>query len=159
MSENFSPESLPPAAALGVGDEIPPIVREMGWDQILKFNRYVTGGKDTKNIHTDDETARKAGLPRALATGRHPVSFISEHLIDWFGAGFVAGGEIDVAFVKPIFPGDTVTVVAKVKEIVSENEKRRVLLDISLVNQEGVSVTVGSASGLVDASASGPGDG
>ena len=92
--------NLPAPGSLGPGDEIPPVSHEMGWEQIRKYNRYVTGGKDTKNIHTDDEAARKAGLPRAVATGRHPVSFISEHLIDLFGAGFIAGGEIEVAFIS-----------------------------------------------------------
>ncbi len=139
----------PLAQGFTAGDQIPEVSREVGWEQILKYNRYVTGGKDTKNIHTDDETARKAGLPRAVATGRHPVSFISEHLVDLFGEGFVSGGEIDVAFVKPIFPGDTVTVTAEVREILPEGDRRRVVLDLSMVNQEGVPVTVGTASGLV----------
>ena len=141
--------NLPAPGSLGPGDEIPPVSHEMGWERIRKYNRYVTGGKDTKNSHPDDETARKAGLPRAVATGRHPVSFISEHLIDLFGAGFIAGGEIEVAFVKPIFPGDTVSVTAKVKEIVPEEEGARLILEVALVNQEGVTVTVGTASGLL----------
>ncbi len=141
--------NLPAPGSLGPGDEVPPVSHEVGRDQILKYNRYVTGGKDTKNIHTDDETARKAGLPRAIATGRHPVSFIAEHLIDLFGAGFVAGGEIDVAFVKPIIPGDTLSVTARVKEKIPEGDGTRVVLDVALVNQEGVTVTVGTASGLV----------
>ncbi len=141
--------NLPAPGSLGPGDEIPPVSHEMGWERIRKYNRYVTGGKDTKNIHTDDATARKAGLPRAVATGRHPISFISEHLIDLFGAGFIAGGEIEVAFVKPIFPGDTVSVTAKVKEIVPEEEGARLILEVALVNQEGVTVTVGTASGLL----------
>jgi acyl dehydratase len=139
----------PLAESFAAGDKIPEISREVGWDQILKYNRYVSGGKDTKNIHTDDGIARKAGLPRALATGRHPVSFISEHLVDLFGMGFVSGGEIDVAFVKPIFPGDTVTITAEVREILPEGARRRVVLDLLMVNQEGVPVTVGTASGLV----------
>ncbi len=140
--------NLPATGVLGPGDEIPPVLREMGWEQIIKYNRYVTGGKDTKNIHTDDETARKAGLARAIATGRHPVSFIAEHLTELFGAGFVAGGEIDVAFVKPIIPGDTLSVTAMVKEKIPEGDKTRMILDVALVNQEGISVTVGTASGL-----------
>ena len=116
--------NLPKPESLGTGDAIPLVSKKVGWDQIHQFNRYVTGGKDTKNIHTDDETARKAGLPRAVATGRHPVSFISEHLIDLFGRGFVEGGAIDVAFVKPIFPGDTVRVTAKVRRRFRKETRR-----------------------------------
>ena len=149
MTGNVSRENLPPAGDLAPGDKIPGAARTVGREQILKYNRYVTGGEDTLNIHTDDETARRAGLPRAIATGRHPVSFISEHLVDLFGVGFCAGGEIDVAFVKPIFPGDILTLTAEVREILPEGDGRRVVLDVALVNQEGAPVTVGSASGLV----------
>ncbi len=139
---------LPSPSDLEAGQEIPAAVFEIGREEILKFNRYVTGGKDTKNIHTDDETARRAGLPRALATGRHPVCFITERMVDLFGTGFLSGGEIDVAFVKPIFPGDTVRVTAKVKEKRKENGKVRLVLDVSLVNQDDTPVTVGTASGI-----------
>ncbi len=156
MTANDSRGSLPSAGGLAPGDKIPGIDRKIGREQILKYNRYVSGGKDTLNIHTDDETARRAGLPRAIATGRHPVSFISEHLVDLFGMGFCAGGEIDVAFVKPIFPGDILTLTAEVREILPPGDGagvggRRVVLDVALVNQEGITVTVGTASGLVDA--------
>jgi acyl dehydratase len=70
--------------------------------------------------------------------------------------GFCAGGEIDVAFVKPIFPGDILTLTAEVREILPPGDGagvggRRVVLDVALVNQEGITVTVGTASGLVDA--------
>ena len=99
-----------------IGDALPERTHKVDWEDILKFNRYVTGGVDTKNIHTDDEVARKAGLPRAVATGRHPVSFITELMVDHLGMGFITGGEIDVSFVKPIFPGDVLTLSATLKE-------------------------------------------
>ena len=54
-----------------------------------------------------------------------------------------------MAFVKPIFPGDTLNVTAKVRERVPEGDKTRLILDVALVNQEGVAVTVGTASGLI----------
>ena len=65
--------NLPKPESLGTGDAIPPVSKEVGWDQIRQYNRYVTGGKDTKNIHTDDETARKAGLP-SLFGHRHEAA-------------------------------------------------------------------------------------
>jgi len=122
-------EKLPNPEDLMAGDKIPGTVHELGREEIRTYNRYVTGGKDTLNIHTDDETARRAGLPRAVATGRHAVSFISERLVDIFGAGFLSGGEIDVAFVKPIFPGDAVRVEIKVSEIRAEAGGRVAILD------------------------------
>ena len=139
-------EKIPSPGELKVGEKIIGTIHELGREEIRRYNRYVTGGEDTLNIHTDDETARRAGLPRAVATGRHPVSFISERLVDIFGFGFLMGGEIDVAFVKPIFPNDTVHIEITVREIRSEVTGTRALLDISLVNQDSIPVTVGTAS-------------
>ena len=127
------------------GDALPERTHEVDWEDILKFNRYVTGGVDTKNIHTDDEVARKAGLPRAVATGRHPVSFITELMVDHLGFGFITGGEIDVSFVKPIFPGDVLTLKAVLKEKTLDDGATRYLFDVSLTNQGGAAVTVGTA--------------
>jgi len=139
-------KKFPSPGELKAGEKILGAIHELGREEIQRYNRYVTGGKDTLNIHTDDETARRAGLPRAVATGRHPVSFISESLVDIFGSGFLTGGKIDVAFVKPIFPDDAVHVEITVREIRSEATGKRTLLDISLVNQDGILVTVGTAS-------------
>ena len=127
------------------GDALPERTHEVDWEDILKFNRYVTGGVDTKNIHTDDEVARKAGLPRAVATGRHPVSFITELMVDHLGFGFITGGEVDVSFVKPIFPGDVLTLKAVLKEKTLDQGATHYLFDVSLTNQDGAAVTVGTA--------------
>ena len=132
---------------MNIGDTLPERTHKVDWEDILKFNRYVTGGVDTKNIHTDDEVARKAGLPRALATGRHPVSFITELMVDYLGMGFITSGEIDVSFVKPIFPGDVLTLKAVLREKTPENGAMRYLFDVSLVNQDGAAVTIGIAGG------------
>ena len=130
------------------GDALPERTHKVDWEDILKFNRYVTGGVDTKNIHTDDEVARKAGLPRAVATGRHPVSFITELMVDHLGIGFITGGEIDVSFVKPIFPGDVLALKAVLKEKTPGGDATHYLFDVSLTNQDGAAVTVGTAGGL-----------
>ena len=133
-----------------IGDALPSRTHEVAWEDILKFNRYVTGGLDTKNIHTDDEVARKAGLPRAVATGRHPVSFITELMVDHVGMGFITDGEIDVSFVKPIFPGDVLSLSATLKEKKQENGQARYLFQVSLTNQDGAAVTLGTAGGRIN---------
>ena len=130
---------------MDIGDALPERTHGVDWEDILKFNRYVTGGVDTKNIHTDDEVARKAGLPRAVATGRHPVSFITELMVDHLGFGFITGGEVDVSFVKPIFPGDILTLKAVLREKTLDQGATHYLFDVSLTNQDGAAVTVGTA--------------
>ncbi len=135
---------------LDIGDEIDPVTYEITQEKINIYSRYVFHGKDTKNIHTDDEIARSAGLPRALAQGRYPVGYISERMMDFFGQGWVQGGKIEVSLVKGIFPGDTITVKGIITEKIPEGDAVRLVLDVWLENQAGEPATAGIASGLVE---------
>lgn len=134
---------------LEIGFEIKARSYEITQEKIDIYSRRVFGGKDTKNIHTDDETARRAGLPGAVAQGRYPIGYLSEVLLDFFEKGWVQGGQLEVSLVKPIFPGDRITIRGRVKEKIPEGEKTRILLEIWLENQRGEKTTLGTASGLV----------
>ncbi len=134
---------------LPIGHEIEPLDYAITPEKIARYSRFVFYGKDTKNIHTDDEAAHRAGLPRALAQGRYPVAYISERLMEFFGLGWLQGGRMDVAMVKGIYPGDTVTVKGVVTGSEAEGSGVRLTLDVWLENQDGEKVTVGTASGLV----------
>jgi len=129
---------------------------EITQEKINVYSRYVFHGKDTKNIHTDDETAKRAGLPRALAQGRYPIGYISEVMLEFFGEGWIRGGKMDVALVKGIFPGDTITVKGKITEKIQEGDATRLILDVWLENQAGEKATAGTASGIVNAGAKKP---
>ena len=135
---------------LEVGSNIEPRVHEITQEKINNYSRYAFHGKDTKNIHTDDEVARKAGMPRALAQGRYPVGYLSEYLLAFFERGWIQGGRLEVSLVKPIFPGDMITIRGVVSEKIQEGKLTRIMLDIWLENQNGEKATVGTASGLVE---------
>jgi acyl dehydratase len=135
---------------LPIGHEIEPIRYDITQEKINIYSRYVFHGKDTKNIHTDDEVARKAGLPRALAQGRYPIGYISERMMDFFGKGWVQGGKLEVSLVKGIFPGDIITVKGVLTDKIPEGDAIRLVLDVCLENQHGEPATSGVASGLVD---------
>ncbi len=139
---------------LPVGFEIDPVVWTITREKIAVYSRYVFNGRDTRNIHTDDEVAKRAGLPRAVAQGRYPISYLSERAMAFFGRGWACGGKIDVVLVKLIFPGDTITVRGVIREKVPEGSNTRLVLDIWLENQDGVRVTTGTASGVVGSVAS-----
>jgi acyl dehydratase len=131
--------------SINYNESLDPSSYKIGRLEIKKFNRLVTGGKDTLNIHTDDEVAQKAGLPRAVATGRHPVCFIAEEMTKIFGKGFIENGNLDVKFIKPIFPGDTISI-----EFIpnSKVESEKFIFDVSIRNQNGETVTKGVASAI-----------
>jgi acyl dehydratase len=134
---------------LAIGYALEPISYDITQEKINTYSRYVFHGKDTKNIHTDDEVARQAGLPRALAQGRYPIAYISERMLEFFGQGWVQGGKLDVTLVKGVYPGDTLTVKGVVTQKIPEGNAMRLVLDVWLENQTGEPATTGTASGLV----------
>ena len=131
--------------SINYNESLDPSSYKIGRLEIKKFNRLVTGGKDTLNIHTDDEVAQKAGHPRAVATGRHPVCFIAEEMTKIFGKGFIENGNLDVKFIKPIFPGDTISIEFSPN---SKVESEKFIFDVSIRNQNGETVTKGVASAI-----------
>ena len=131
--------------SINYNESLDPSSYKIGRLEIKKFNRLVTGGKDTLNIHTDDEVAQKAGLPRAVATGRHAVCFIAEEMTKIFGKGFIENGNLDVKFIKPIFPGDTISIEFSPN---SKVESEKFIFDVSIRNQNGETVTKGVASAI-----------
>ena len=136
---------------LAIGYEIEPLIYDITQEKINRYSRYVFDGKDTKNIHTDDEVARRAGLPRALAQGRYPVAYVSERMLAFFGQGWLQGGKLDVTLRQGIFPGDTLTVKGVIIDKIPEGDTIRLVLEVCLENQAGEHATVGVASGLVPA--------
>ena len=135
--------------SFGIGTRLEPVSYRVTSERIAIYSRYVCGGRDTHNIHTDDDVARRAGLPRAVAQGRYPIGYLSERALAFFGRGWLAGGKLDVTLVKPIYAGDAVTVHGRVIDRLPETEATRVVLEIWLENQAGERVTAGTASGLV----------
>ena len=136
-------------AGLDIGHEIEPVTYDITQEKINIYSRRVFNGRDTKNIHTDDDVARRAGLPRALAQGRYPIAYMSERMLAFFGTGWIQGGKLDVTLVKGIFPGDTITVKGVITEKSLEAGAVRLVLDVWLENQHGEQATAGVASGLV----------
>ena len=142
-----------PLVPFEVGSSLEPVGYAITPERIAIYSRYVFDGRDTRNIHTDDDVARGAGLPRAAAQGRYPIGYLSERALAYFGRGWLEGGRLDVTLVKPIFAGDSITVHGTVIERVPEEDSTRVVLEIWLENQRGERVTDGTASGLVSAAA------
>ncbi|MCC7083057.1 MAG: MaoC family dehydratase [Burkholderiales bacterium] len=132
-----------------IGREIDPASYSITRESIARYSRYVFDGRDTRNIHTDDEIARRAGLPGAVAQGRYPIGYMSERAFALFGRGWIEGGHIDVTLVRPIFPGDTVTVRGVITAIEPLVGASRLVLEMYLENQDGLRVTTGTVSGII----------
>jgi acyl dehydratase len=133
----------PRTAEAQVGEELPALTKPIGQRQIDCYS-----GVRPNSIHTDPEWARKKGFRAPLAQAMMSTAYVSQLMVQFCGAGFVKGGKMSVAFIKPVVVGDTLTVHGTVKSRETEGDKTRVTVEVWCENQDGVKTMVGTASGL-----------
>lgn len=134
---------MPVTEAIAVGQELPALVKELSQRRIDVYS-----GVRPRSIHTDEAWAHKKGFRTTLAQGMMSTAFVSEMMTRFLGAGFVKGGTLSMAFVKPVYAGDRITVHGVVKETRPEGAGTRVVVEVWCQNQDGEKTAVGTASGL-----------
>ena len=129
---------------IAIGQELPKLVKEIGQRKIDAYSTV-----RARSIHTDEEWARKKGFRAPLAQGMMSTAYVSEMMTNFLGEGFVKGGTLSMAFLQPVYAGDTLTVHGVVKEKRAEGEATRVVVEVWCENQEGERTAAGTASGLL----------
>ena len=132
------------ASVPAVGHELPSLDKELTQRHIDAYS-----GVRTRSIHTDEAWARRKGFRTTLAQGMMSTAYVSEMMTRFFGAGFVRGGTMSMAFVQPVYAGDWLTVRGVVKELRAESGGTRVVVDVWCENQHGQKTAVGTASGVL----------
>ena len=85
-----------------------------------------------------------------MASGRMSVSFAVECLRRFFGDEiFNRSGMVDLRNLRPVRAGDTITISAKVTELKREANGQRVIVEVSIRNQNGDTTSAGSGSAIV----------
>lgn len=90
--------------------------RRYAVDQPL-VDRYAEVSTDRNPLHIDPAFGATTHFGRTIAHGFMTLAFLSDALTHAFGMRWVQGGELDVAFVAPVFPGDTVEVTLQVETV------------------------------------------
>jgi acyl dehydratase len=134
------------AEAVAVGQELPSLVKEMSQRRIDVYS-----GVRPRSIHTDEGWAHQKGFRTTLAQGMMSTAFASEMMTRLLGEGFVRGGTLTMAFIKPVYAGDRLTVHGVVKETRPEGARTRVVVEVWCQNQHGEKTAAGTASGLTPA--------
>src|SRR2546427_7915894 len=129
---------------IAVGQELPPLEKALTQRHIDPYS-----GVRTRSIHTDEAGGRQKGFRTTLAQGMMSTAYVSEMMTRLLGAGFIKGGTMGVAFVKPVYAGDRLTVRGVVKEVRPEKDGTRVVVEVWCENQRRQKTAVGSASGLL----------
>ena len=126
-----------------IGDKLPTLEKEISQRKIDAYS-----GVRALSIHTDEAWARAKGFRTCLAQGMMSTAYVSEMMARLLGAGFVKGGTLSMAFIKPVYAGDRLTVHGVVKERRPEGAGTRVVVEVWCQNQHGEKTAVGTASGL-----------
>jgi len=131
------------------GDDITPLVKEMTQEAINLFEG--SAGNTGPSQFTDEEAAKEVlGTEGTVASGRMSLTFAIEMMRRHFGADvFNHTGTVDLRFLRPVRPGDTVTFSGKVSATTKEANGSRVSVDIEVKNQKGDTTGVGQGSAIV----------
>ena len=130
------------ASNLKVGDtHTARLVEDLKRTQIVQ---YAGASGDYNPLHTDEPFARDvAGYPGVFAHGMLTMGLTGRALTDWVGDGRLL--EYGVRFTAQVWPGDTLTVTATVREIGSRDGVPVALIDIVTTNSRGETVVTGTA--------------
>jgi len=112
--------------AVSLGQELPQLVKEIPQRKIDAYS-----GVRPNSIHSDEAWARKKGFPAPLAQAMMSTAYVSELMTRFVGAGFVKGGTMSMAFIKPVLAGDRLTVHGVVKEKHPDGDRTRVVVGSS----------------------------
>ncbi|HEY7724708.1 MAG TPA: MaoC/PaaZ C-terminal domain-containing protein [Anaeromyxobacteraceae bacterium] len=96
--------------AVKVGDEIPPLVKPPV-DRV-QIARYAGASGDYNPLCVDEQFAKSAGFPSALAHGMIGMGFLAELAADWLRGARLR--RFQARFVKIVWPGDVLTARGRV---------------------------------------------
>ena len=132
-----------------VGEPVPPLSKTMTQEAINLFEK--SGGKTGPSQFTDEQTARETlGTKGTVASGRMSLTFATELLRRYFGSDvYNRGGMVELRFLRPVRPGDTVTFTGSVTAITKVMNGGRVAVDITGTNQKGDVTAVGAGACIV----------
>jgi acyl dehydratase len=132
-----------------VGDQVTSLSKTMSQEAINLFEK--SGGKTGPSQFTDEATARETlGTKGTVASGRMSLTFATEMLRRYFGPEvYNRGGMVELRFLRPVRPGDTVTFTGSVTAITKVTNGGRVAVDVTATNQKGDVTAVGTGACIV----------
>ena len=131
-------------SATTVGQKLPSLVKDVSQRRIDVYS-----GVKPRSIHSDEAWARQKGFRTCLAQGMMSTAYMSQMMVKLLGPGFARGGTMSMAFIKPVYAGDRLSVHGVIKDRQPEGGATRVVVEVWVENQHGEKTAVGHATGLV----------
>jgi acyl dehydratase len=123
------------------GVELPK--RTFGPVTLTDIVRYQGASGDMNPMHHDDALARSAGYPEAFGVGMLNAGYLATYCTDIFGTDTVR--RFRTRFHGLVWRGETLVATGHVQDVLSEDGRRRVVVDLALATEEGRVVVDGSA--------------
>ena len=112
-------------------------------EEVLEFARKY----DPQPFHLSDEEAAKTHFGRLAASGWHTcamtMAVIARHVVETEQAGLGSPGVDELRWLKPVYPGDTISVAGKIIEKTPSRSKPDLgsfRTQTTVTNQDGVPV-------------------
>jgi len=126
--------------AVQVGDTLGPEELFLSKDQVRTYAR--TCGMDVPRF-TDDEGARKEGLPGMIAPGNMSLGMLSRLVTDWIGTSGARLARLGTTYRQPVQPGNTFVLSGFVTHV--EPADKRVEIDVWIETDEADRLVIGTA--------------
>ena len=133
--------------AIAPGTPLVPLHKQPVQDQIAVFSMV---GKHVRNVHTDIQVARRAGLNDTMAQGMVESIYLTELLTSFFGPTWFTSGWQKVKFIRPVFCGEKLTARGVVTGERREAGETRLELEVWVENAAGEMTAAGWASARVE---------
>ena len=122
------------------GDTAPVVSHELTRGDLVM---YAGASGDFNPMHTDEDAAKKAGLPSVFGHGMFTMGLLGKAVTDYVGVGNLK--RYNVRFTKQTWPGETLTTKITVARKYEEDGEHRVDLDCEVVNADGEPKVSGTA--------------
>ena len=130
------------------GQEFEGPLQTLSMERMLAFSGgpITTPDWPAKNLHTNFEKAKDAGLSAPIASGLQYEGHLLRLLQDLFGNAWPQGGKMRIKYPRPVTAGDVVQAKVRVKSKVPCDAVVTYELDVWCENQDKEMVLVGTAS-------------
>ncbi len=122
------------------GDAAPEFAHELTRTDLVM---YAGASGDFNPMHTDEVSAKAAGLPSVFGHGMFTAGLLGKAITDYVGVGNLRNYKI--RFTKQTWPGEVLTTHVTVLRKYEEGSERRVDLECTVTNQAGESKLAGIA--------------
>ena len=120
------------------------VPKKMTLDRMRKFSGHVEGGE---NFHTNETIARRAGFLAPIAQGLMSCAYILEMILSNFGDRWLYGGNLEVKYLRYVYPGDTISAYGIVRNEEKAGSTDKITIVAWCENQRNEKAAVGMAIG------------